>query len=274
MARDAARSLPPLRPGNLLPARTMAVAWSVMALIALLCWLVIVAQSGDMGVSAGTMGMALPLFLLLWAVMMAAMMFPSVAPVAVTWARSIGRQASGWGRAARVAQFACGYLVAWTLFGLIAYGVLALTGDAVDAHPAVGRWIGAAAFLIAGLQQLGPLKDVCLRHCRSPLAQLVRYAAFRPVARDLRVGIHHGLYCVGCCWGLMLVLVPLGAMNIAAMAAVSVVIFVEKLWSRGPVLANVVGVLFVVLAVVTALGLFRDALVPGLSPSGEQMDMG
>ncbi|MFE0644013.1 DUF2182 domain-containing protein [Streptomyces sp. NPDC058877] len=273
MTRDAASTVPPLRSGNLLPARKFVVAWSLMGLIALFCWLVVVAQAGDIGTGAGTMGMALPFFLLLWAVMMAAMMFPSVAPVAVTWVRSIGRQSSGYVRAARTAEFAGGYVLAWTLFGLLVYGILALTGELVAGHPTAGRWIGATAFLLAGLQQFSPLKDLCLRHCRSPLGQLMRYAAYRPRARDLRVGMHHGLYCVGCCWGLMIVLVPLGSMNMAAMAAVSVVIFVEKLWRLGTVFATVVGVVFVALAVVTALGLFPGVLVPGLSPSGADMKM-
>ncbi|MGC0334481.1 putative metal-binding membrane protein [Streptomyces sp. SAI-170] len=172
-------------------------------------------------------------FLLLWVTMMAAMMLPSMAPVALTWVRGIGRRPSGWSRAVRTLKFVGGYLLVWTAFGLLAYAALALTGDLVEDHPAAGRWIGAVAFLLAGLYQLGPLKNVCLRHCRDPMSQLVRYAGFRQPARDLRVGIHHGGYCVGCCAGLMVVLVPLGVMNVAAMAGLAVMIFVEKLWSGG-----------------------------------------
>jgi len=258
----------PLRTGVLMPARDLVVAWSLIVVIAALAWVLTVGQARDMGIEPGTMGMALPLFLLLWLAMMAAMMLPSVAPVAVTWARGIGRQSSGWTRALRTTEFLGGYLLAWTAFGLVAYGGLALTGDLVDRDPQAGKWIGAAAFALAGLYQLGPLKYVCLRHCRSPMAQLMHYAGFRPPVRDLRVGAHHGGYCVGCCWALMVVLVPLGVMNVAAMAGIAVVIFLEKLWRRGPQLARVAGVAFLVLAV---LAPFQDWLLPGLTPGGMSM---
>ncbi|MFF8881946.1 DUF2182 domain-containing protein [Streptomyces flaveolus] len=255
--------------GGLLPTRDLAVAWSLVVLIAAPAWILTVGQARDMGVEPGTMGMALPLFLFLWVTMMAAMMLPSMAPVALTWARGIGRRSSGWGRAGRTLEFVGGYLLVWTAFGLVAYGALAFTGGMVDDHPAAGRWIGSVAFLLAGLYQLGPLKNVCLRHCRDPMSQLVRYAGFRQPARDLRVGVHHGGYCVGCCAGLMVVLVPLGVMNVAAMAGLAVVIFVEKLWSRGPLLAGAVGVALLVLAV---LAPFQDWLLPGLQESAPSMD--
>jgi predicted metal-binding membrane protein len=252
----------------LLPARELAVSWLLVVAIAVPAWVLTVGQARDMGVGPGTMGMALPLFLLLWVTMMAAMMLPSMAPVAVTWVRGIGRRSSGWSRAGRTLEFAGGYLLVWTGFGLLAYAALAFTGDLVDDHPTAGRWIGSVAFLLAGLYQLGPLKNVCLRHCRDPMSHLVRYAGFRQPARDLRVGVHHGAYCVGCCAGLMVVLVPLGVMNVAAMAGLAVVIFVEKLWSRGPLLARVLGVAFLVLAV---LAPFQDWLLPGLRESAPSM---
>ena len=96
------------------------------------------------------------------------------------------------------------------------------------------------------------------------MSQLVHYAGFPRPARDLRVGVHHGAYCVGCCAGLMVVLIPLGVMNVAAMAGLAVVIFVEKLWSRGQLLARGVGVTFIVLAV---LAPFQGWLLPGLQNS-------
>ncbi|MEV8588870.1 DUF2182 domain-containing protein [Streptomyces sp. NPDC051180] len=269
MRLDPKALSPSLRPANLLSARQLAFAWSVMAAIAVLAWVLVVDQARDMGVEPGTMGMGIPLFLLLWLVMMIAMMFPSVAPVALTWTRAIGRRSpTPVARVARTAQFAAGYLLAWTAFGLFAYGLLAATGALVDRNPGAGRWIGAGAFLVAGLYQFGPWKDLCLRHCRSPMGQLVRYAGFRPRARDLRVGAHHGAYCVGCCWGLMVVLVPLGVMNVLAMAAVAVVIFVEKLWRLGPVFSWVVGAACLALAV---LSLFQPWLLPGLIPPQSPM---
>ncbi|MFG2875395.1 DUF2182 domain-containing protein [Streptomyces sp. NPDC048337] len=242
-----------------------------MVLLAALAWLLTIGQARHMGMEPGTMGLALPLFLLLWLVMMAAMMLPSVAPVAITWVRAIGRRTpAGPVRALRIAEFVSGYLFVWTAFGLLAYGALAASGDLVGRSPGAGRWIGAAAFLLAAVQQFGPLKRVCLRHCRNPLFQLVRYARFRPWAKDLRVGAHHGLYCVGCCWGLMIVLIPLGVMNVAAMAGVAGVIFLEKLWRQGPWLAWAVGLAFLVLAV---LAPFQDWMLPGLGTPGPMGDM-
>ncbi|MEV0642674.1 DUF2182 domain-containing protein [Streptomyces sp. NPDC050619] len=255
--------------GGLLSKGDLAAAWLLVFLIALPAWALTIGQARDMGVEPGTMGMALPLFLLLWVTMTAAMMLPSMAPVAITWVRGIGRQSSGWIRAARTVEFVGGYLMVWTAFGVLAYAALALTGDLVADHPAAGRWIGFTAFLLAGLYQLGSLKNVCLRHCRAPMSHLMHYAGFRPPARDLRVGVHHGAYCVGCCAGLMVVLIPLGVMNVAAMAGLAVVIFVEKLWSRGPSLSRVVGLAFLVLAV---LAPFQDWLLPGLQDSMPSMD--
>ncbi|WP_128381513.1 DUF2182 domain-containing protein [Streptomyces cavernae] len=254
--------------GGLLPKRDLAAAWFLVLLIAVPAWALTIGQARDMGVEPGTMGMALPLFLLLWVTMMAAMMLPSMAPVAITWVRGIGRRSSGWTRAARTVEFVGGYLMVWTAFGALAYAALALTGGLVADHPTAGRWIGFTAFLLAGLYQLGPLKYVCLRHCRDPMSHLMHYAGFRAPARDLRVGVHHGAYCVGCCAGLMVVIIPLGVMNVAAMAGLALVIFVEKLWSRGPLLARVVGSAFLVLAV---LAPFQDWLLPGLQDSMPSM---
>jgi predicted metal-binding membrane protein len=245
--------------------RDSIVAWSILLLLTVLAWLVTTHRAGAMGSGTGTMGLSFALFVAFWITMMAAMMLPSVAPIAIAWARAIGRQSSGLRRTSRTTQFLAGYLLAWAAFGCLAYAGLALLERTLRMSPEVGRWVGLAAFAAAGLQQLGPLKDVCLRHCRSPFAQLLHYAQFRGWSRDLRVGVHHGSYCVGCCWGLMVLLVPLGVMNIAAMAAIAAVIFLEKLWRRGPMLARISGVAFLALA---ALAPFQPWLLPGITSPG------
>ncbi len=164
---------------------------------------------------------------------MAAMMLPSVAPVALMWARSIKSSSSGGVRLVRNFFFVTGYLVVWGVFGLIAYAGSAGIAALSEKFPDNSKWFVAGLFVIGGVYQLTPLKDVCLKHCRSPMAQLLTYAALRGPGRDLRVGIQHGIYCVGCCWGIMLVLLALGLMNLAAAGALAMVIFVEKIWSRG-----------------------------------------
>lgn len=253
------------------PFRQIALPWGVLTALAVLAWSATIAQSRSMGRGPGTMGMSLPFFLAMWVVMMAAMMFPSVAPVATSWTRSISRTASGAGRAARIAAFVGGYLFAWGGFGGIAYGIFASTERLIDAYPGVGPWLGAAVFAVAGAYQLTPLKEACLRHCRSPFAQLARYAGYRGFTRDLRVGLHHGLFCVGCCWGLMIVLVAVGVMNVAAMAGLSAVIFLEKLWRRGQLLSRLVGVSFLIAA---GLAPSQPWLLPALRTMPGMQDMG
>jgi predicted metal-binding membrane protein len=214
-----------------------------------------------MGVGPGTMGVSLAAFLALWVVMMAAMMFPSVAPMAVVWIRSVSARGTRRERVSGIALFLTGYLVAWTAFGLVAYGALILAGRLADASPTAAKWVGVAIFAVAGIYQLTPLKDVCLKHCRSPVGSMFHYAGFRGPARDLRVGLHHGAYCVGCCWGLMIILIAVGAMNVAVMAALAVVIFIEKVWKHGRGFATAIGIILLAVAV---LAVWVPWLLPGL----------
>jgi predicted metal-binding membrane protein len=240
-------------------------AWGALVILAVAAWFVTIAQARGMGIGPGTMGMDLPIFVGTWVVMMAAMMFPSVAPVAILWTRAIYRKETGGARARRISEFVAGYLMAWSAFGLVAFGALLGTGRLAELAPDAARWLGVGIFALAGSYQLTPLKNVCLRHCRSPIAQLLHYGNVKGPARDLRVGLFHGMYCVGCCWGLMVVLIALGAMNVAAMAALAGVIALEKLWRRGPGLARVVGLALIGLAVLAG---FYPSLLPGLHGSG------
>jgi len=253
------------------PVREVAAPSAVLVALGALAWLATIAQARDMGNGPGTMGMSFPFFLAMWVVMMAAMMFPSVAPVATLWARSISRTASGAYRAVRIGGFVGGYLVAWSGFGLIAFAAFSGVEHLLDARSGAGRWLGAAVFAVAGIYQLTPLKEACLRHCRSPFAQLARYAGYRGRARDLRVGLHHGLYCVGCCSGLMVVLVAVGVMNVAAMPALAAVIFLEKLWRHGRGLSRLVGVGFLAAA---ALAPWQSWLLPALHAAPGKGHMG
>jgi predicted metal-binding membrane protein len=247
-----------------LPLRQLAPAWSALIALAVLAWFVTIDQARGMGVGLGTMGLALAPFLGLWVVMMGAMMFPSVAPVAILWTKVIRGRSDGWHRAWRLSTFVAGYLIAWCAFGMLAYLALIGTEHLVERAPGSASWIGAAVFLTAGVYQLTPLKQACLRHCRSPMMSLLHYGSFNGPAKDLRVGTHHGLYCVGCCWGLMLVLVAVGVMNVAVMAALAAIILVEKLWPQGAGLSKAIGVGFLVLA---ALVPFAPWLLPGLRVS-------
>jgi predicted metal-binding membrane protein len=200
-------------------------------------------------------------FLLMWIVMMAAMMFPAVTPVAILWARGIVLRASKRSPAWRIILFVAGYLMAWSTISVIAYFAFAVFGSALNRFPNSANYFGAAIFAVAGIFQFTRLKDICLQHYRSPFSALAHYTSFRGPAIDLRVGLHHGLYCGGCCWGLMLVLIVVGVMNVAIMAALTGVILLEKLSPRGPLIARIAGIVMLVLAAIT---LFAPQLFPGL----------
>jgi predicted metal-binding membrane protein len=261
---DQASPASATRPVQAVPPRQLAVPWIAVAALAAAAWAVTVALARSMGNGPGTMGLALLPFLGLWVVMMAAMMLPSVAPVAVLWTRLIGGGPAGPVRAARMGMFLSGYLLAWAAFGVAAFAALAGAGRLLAASPTAAKWLGVGIFVVAGVYQLTPWKDWCLRRCRSPLGALMYYLGFRGRSRDVRVGLHHGTTCAGCCWGLMIVLVAVGVMNVAVMAALAVVIFAEKLWRYGKPFGRAVGV---VLVAVGVLAVWFPWLLPGLHVS-------
>ena len=262
---DTAGQAADARPLQALQARQLAVPWLAVAALAAAAWTVTIVLAGHMGNGPGTMGLTLAPFLGLWVVMMSAMMLPSAAPVAVLWMRLIGGAASGSGRVLRMVLFLCGYLLVWVAFGAVAFAALTGTGRLLSASPTAAKWLGVSIFIAAGVYQLTPWKDWCLRHCRSPIGALMYYLGFKGRGRDLRVGMHHGATCAGCCWGLMVVLVAVGVMNLAAMAALAVVIAAEKLWRYGKPFAQAVGV---VLVVVGVLAIWFPWLLPGLHVAG------
>ena len=249
------------RPVQATTPRQLAPPWIAVAALAAGAWAVTVIVARRMGNGPGTMGLTLLAFLGVWLVMMAAMMLPSVTPVAVLWTRVIGGGSAGVARAARMSLFLGGYLLVWTVFGLVAYPVLAGASRLLAASPAAAQWLGVAIFIVAGGYQLTSWKDWCLGRCRSPVGALMYYAGFRGRGRDLRVGLHHGATCAGCCWGLMIVLVAVGVMNLAVMAALAAVILAEKLWRYGRPFGRAVGV---VLVAVGVLAIWFPWLLPGL----------
>jgi predicted metal-binding membrane protein len=197
--------------------------------------------------------------------MMAAMMLPSVAPVGSLYLRSVRSDSSGAHRTLRVGGVILGYLGAWTAFGVIAFAAAWAAGRVASEAPAAARWVGAAALAAAGLYQLTPLKDRCLSHCRSPLGFLLHFGGYAGKLRDVRVGIYHGGYCVGCCWALFVVLIAVGVMNLAWMAGLATVIFLEKTWRYGKTLGVAFGIALLILALFVPS---HPALVPGLHLDG------
>jgi len=226
----------------------------------------------DMG-PGGDLG-SLSFYLGAWVVMMAAMMFPSIAPMVRTYAlvqRSRhARRGLGEPTAAIVA-FVAGYVLAWTIFGLAAYAAFELFG-ALDIEAFSwdegGPYIAGGVILAAAVYQLTPLKDACLSRCRGPLDFLTE--RWRDgVGGALRLGLEHGAWCVGCCWALMATLFALGVMSIPWMVFIAALIAVEKLMPWKQLANRGIAILLVMLGLAVA---FAPGSVPGLTlPGGAGM---
>jgi predicted metal-binding membrane protein len=249
-----------------LPGLIQAGLLALLLALAVIAWLVTDGQMSGMDAGPGTDPGAFGFFLGVWVVMMAAMMFPSIAPMVVMHVRiQEGRRARGQSApAGATALFVAGYLVTWTAAGLVGYGIYqlgkALTGD-VFAWDNGGPYLAGGIIVAAAVYQLTPLKDVCLRHCRSPFTFLMQH--WRPGRIGaLRVGLIHGGWCVGCCWALMAALFALGVMSLGWMALIAALIAAEKLlpWR---VLANRgIALLLLVLGLAVAI---TPGDVPGLT---------
>ena len=170
----------------------------------------------------GTLGW----FASVWVVMMAAMMFPSVAPTVALHSRMTESRSP-----VAPLVFTSGYLLAWTAVGVLAFAVATVggwIGGDVLAWDRAGRWIAGGTLLVAAIYELTPLKDVCLGKCRSPLGFLL--GAWRSGRSGaLQMGVRHGAWCIGCCWALMASHFALGVMSIVWMAVVAGLIAFEKL---------------------------------------------
>jgi predicted metal-binding membrane protein len=206
---------------------------------------------------------ALGWFLGVWVVMMAAMMFPSLAPTVALYARMTRRRGLD-----RPLLFAGGYLFVWGAAGLGAFGLFrlgrGLFGDGLAWH-AGGRWFAAGVLGLAALYEITPLKDVCLAKCRSPLGFLLgTWREGRLGA--LEMGSRHAGWCLGCCWALMAALFALGVMSLTWMAFVAALIALEKTvpWGRAVTWGTAAVLLALAIAVLAA-----PHAVPGLVvPSG------
>ena len=175
------------------------------------------------------------LMFLMWAVMMVAMMLPSALPIILSFYKAARNDPEVRSPSQRIVAFAAGYLLAWSGFSvgatLLQWGLAEaalLSPMMVSASP----WLGGGILIAAGVYQWTPLKSACLRQCRSPLAFLVEN--WRPgMPGALRLGLHHGLYCVGCCWTLMLLLFVGGVMSLLWIAAIAAFVLLEKLAPYG-----------------------------------------
>ncbi len=225
-------------------AALVALSWAVLALMAL---------DMDEGaaaeiVSSWTPGYFAATFFM-WVVMMAGMMLPSAAPAILLFAAL--RRHGGGDPAVPTASFAAGYVLAWSAFSVLATAMqwaLSTTALLSAAGTSDSAPLAGALFVLAGVYQLSPLKDACLGQCRSPAAFLVRRRR-EGATGALRMGFEHGLYCIGCCWALMLLLFAFGVMNLLWVAAITAFVLLEKLLPSGRKAAPAAAFVLLVLGV-------------------------
>ena len=269
-ARLSARS-----PASRLDRAQYALLGALLAL-AVIAWLVTRNRMGDMESMPGADLGGLGFYVTVWVVMMAAMMFPSVAPTVLMYDRlREGHRARGQGAAAdATALFVLGYLLVWTAAGVAAYGLIELF-RAIDpaflAWDQAGRYVTGGVILAAAVYQVTPLKHACLVKCRSPMMFLAeRWRHGR--AGGLELGLRHGAWCLGCCWALMAALFAVGLMSLGWMALVAAFIAGEKLLPRPAVARSALAVMLLALGLGVA---FVPAHVPGFNaPDGGAPDRG
>ena len=242
-ARSAARSSAIRRPASRPLDRQLALI-GVLLTLAAVAWVITARRMAGMDAGPWTDPGALGFYISTWVVMMAAMMLPSLAPVMLRYSDHQQLRYSdhqhGPGphvrisRAGKTGLFVGGYLAVWAAAGLVGYALLE-AGRSLDggvfSWDRAGRWTAAGVLLVATLYQFTPAKRACLTRCRN--ARASRYGTSRdhraPRDGGLRAGIQHGAWCLGCCWALMVALFALGAMSVAWMVLISVLIAGERL---------------------------------------------
>lgn len=237
---------------------------ALLLVLAAASWAILVWQSAMMNNMAMglTMGMGAALFLSIWVVMMVAMMFPTAAPMILMFARVHGDKRQSGKAFVPTWVFVSAYLLLWTLFGVLAYvgamWVEALANQVPWLMANAAR-IGGGVLVVAGLYQLSPLKRSCLAKCRTPLDFVL--SSWRDgYLGSFRMGLEHGIYCLGCCWLLFVIFFPLGMMNVAAMAVVTILIFAEKSFPMGQRIAQVAALLLIAYGVLVIV-------MPGTLPT-------
>jgi predicted metal-binding membrane protein len=237
--------------------------------LAIVAWVVTDDRMGGMDAGPGTDPGTVGFYVSAWVVMMAAMMFPSIVPMVLAYARiqKVRRERGQGIPAFTTSVFVAGYLVSWTLFGLAAYGLVELVRSLeIDAlsWDRGGPYLAGGVIVAAAVYQLTPAKDACLTKCRTPVDFVMGYW-HEGYSGALRMGVAHGAWCVGCCWALMAALFALGVMSLGWMVFVAGLIAIEKLAPWKAIANRGIAVGLAVLGIAVA---FVPEDVPGLTIPG------
>ena len=233
--------------------------------VAAICWLVTADRMDGMDMGPGTDLGSFGWFAGVWAVMMAAMMLPSLVPMAGAYARQArGGSATVTTRSVwRTTLFTAGYLAAWVMVGLVAWVVFDLVRSLDPSFlrwDDGGRYVAGAVIAGAALYELTPMKRHCLRHCRD--TRLLVADWHEGAGGALRMGLGQGAYCIGTSWALMAALFALGVMSITWMVVIAALIAIEKLWPSARTAETVTIVVLLALAIGVA---FFPEQLPGLT---------
>jgi predicted metal-binding membrane protein len=236
--------------------RDRALVLGAMVALAALSW----AYTVHLGVQQASMAsaMAMPamiqwsaaelvFMLVMWAVMMFAMMLPSVTPTVMIFGRVREKRETEGRPFAPTGAFVAGYLLTWVGFSLLATAAnwwLHIGGSMWSMMGKVAPLTGGVLLIAAGVFQWTPLKNACLDHCRSPMSFLMQHWREGTSGATL-MGLHHGAYCLGCCWLLMLLLFVLGVMNLPWLAVLTIVVLAEKTLPYGEILSRGLGLLLI-----------------------------
>ncbi|MCH7858711.1 MAG: DUF2182 domain-containing protein [Candidatus Marinimicrobia bacterium] len=231
---------------DLIPIRLKLMLGGSLLLMSAVAWIVSLSMLDGMAVEM--LG-----FLLVWTVMMAAMMLPSVMPAVWLFSTVAQSRATFGYHPAPTPLFVAGYLGAWMLAGVGVALMNAVTAVTMGGWPA--PFLGGA-LVIAGVYQLTQWKAICLGHCRAPI-QFFMDHWHDGLPGALLMGAHHGLYCMGCCWGLMFAMIALGMMNPVWMGLIALLIFLENVTPWGERIASVSGVALIIIGAGIAVGLIR-----------------
>lgn len=250
-----------------LPRRdTLAVLFSLTA-ITLLAWAYLIDVAGDMTTMPSTAdmmsvhpwtGREFWFMFLMWAIMMVGMMVPTAIPMTLTYAAVARKADAQQTPIAPTAVFVTGYLVIWTVFSVAATTAQWGLDQAALLSPMLvttSSTIGGTLLLTAGLYQLTPFKQACLAKCRGPIHFLAHH--WRPgTIGALRMGITHGLFCLGCCWVLMTLLFLGGVMNLMWIATITLFVLLEKVIPFGRQGSRIAGIAMMVVGLVVIANVF------------------
>ena len=229
--------------------------------ITLLSWLYLYSMASSMSMPMGAMQIQpwsahyFLMMFLMWAIMMVGMMLPSVAPTVLIYAAIARKAATGNTPVAPTGAFISGYVVIWIVFSLFAtIAQWALDQAALLSPMMVSNSVGLGAVLIvtAGIYQWLPIKDKCLQQCRSPVDFITSHWQ-KGMTGAFRMGLSHGMFCLGCCWVLMSLLFVGGVMNLLWIAAITLFVLLEKILPLGDAGGRVMGLIMIATGAIIAL---------------------